>query len=188
VAHRGSLNDQPAGTPDSWVPASKIWGVGNRGLNLASGLSSTDKWRADRCIGQSLSTGGMLRPLRHGGCIVHRVYDVHRTRLAGKESRMPQGDKKKYTDKQKRKAEHIAESYEERGTPKKVAKARAWATVNAIHGGGEKSGSGRGKAENKAPVKKGGRKGGRAAAARPAAERKASARKGARTRAKKQST
>src|SRR5687768_17845933 len=28
---------------------------------------------------------------------------------------MPQGDKGKYTDKQKRKAEHIADSYEDRG-------------------------------------------------------------------------
>jgi plasmid stabilization system protein ParE len=75
---------------------------------------------------------------------------------------MPRGDKKKYTDKQKRKAEHIAEGYVERGVSAKTAKARAWATVNAIHGGGEKSGSGRGKPENKAPSRKGGRKGGRA--------------------------
>jgi plasmid stabilization system protein ParE len=75
---------------------------------------------------------------------------------------MPRGDKKKYTDKQKRKAEHIAEGYTERGVSKKEAKRRAWATVNAIHGGGEKSGSGRGKPENKAPYRKGGRKGGKA--------------------------
>jgi plasmid stabilization system protein ParE len=75
---------------------------------------------------------------------------------------MPRGDKSKYTDKQKRKAEHIAEGYRERGVSAKTAKARAWATVNAIHGGGEKSGSGRGKPENKAPNRKGGRKGGRA--------------------------
>ena len=101
---------------------------------------------------------------------------------------MARGDKSKYTDKQKRKAEHIAEGYEEQGTPKKEAKQRAWATVNAIHSGGEKSGSGRGKPENKAPYKKGGRKGGKAAAARPAAARRASARKAARTRAKNQSS
>ena len=101
---------------------------------------------------------------------------------------MPQGDKGKYTNKQKRQAEHIAEGYEDRGTPKKEAKRRAWATVNAAHGGGEKSGSGRGKPENKAPYKKGGKKGGRAAAARPAAARRASARKAARTRAKHQSS
>ncbi|MBA2542753.1 MAG: plasmid stabilization protein [Deltaproteobacteria bacterium] len=70
---------------------------------------------------------------------------------------MPRGDKSNYTDKQKRKAAHIAEGYEERGVSKRVAKARAWATVNAIHGGGEKSGSGRGKPENKEPYRKGGR-------------------------------
>lgn len=70
---------------------------------------------------------------------------------------MPRGDKSKYTDKQKRKAEHITEGYTKRGLSKKVAMARAWATVNAIHGGGEKSGSGRGKPENKEPYKKGGR-------------------------------
>lgn len=70
---------------------------------------------------------------------------------------MPVGDKSRYTDKQKRKAEHIAEGYEKRGASAKEAKARAWATVNAIHGGGEKSGSGRGKPENKEVYKKGGR-------------------------------
>jgi plasmid stabilization system protein ParE len=56
---------------------------------------------------------------------------------------MPQGDKAKYTDKQKRQAEHIEESYEKRGASKKVAEQRAWATVNAESGGGKKSGSGR---------------------------------------------
>lgn len=73
---------------------------------------------------------------------------------------MPRGDKSKYTDKQKRKAEHIEESYESRGTPKKEAERRAWATVNATDHGGKKSGSGRGKAASKAPAKKGGAKGG----------------------------
>lgn len=43
---------------------------------------------------------------------------------------MPRGDKDKYTDKQKRKAEHIEESYEDRGLLKEEAEARAWATVN----------------------------------------------------------
>ena len=75
---------------------------------------------------------------------------------------MPRGDKSKYTDKQKRKAEHIADGYKKKGVSAKTAKARAWATVNAIHGGGEKSGSGRGKPENKEPYRKGGRKGGAA--------------------------
>jgi len=98
---------------------------------------------------------------------------------------MPRGDKSAYTDKQKRQAEHIEEGYEKRGVPEKEAKERAWATVNAIYGGGEKSGSGRGKPVNKAPARKGGHKGGKAAAARPAAERSASARKAAQTRARR---
>jgi plasmid stabilization system protein ParE len=75
---------------------------------------------------------------------------------------MARGDKSKYTDKQKRRAEHIAEGYEGRGVGKREAKRRAWATVNAISGGGEKSGSGRGKPENRKPMRKGGRKGGKA--------------------------
>jgi plasmid stabilization system protein ParE len=57
---------------------------------------------------------------------------------------MPQGDKSKYTDKQKRQAEHIEESYEQRGVPEEEAEARAWATVNKEDGGGKKpGGSGR---------------------------------------------
>ena len=56
---------------------------------------------------------------------------------------MPQGDKSAYTDKQKRKAEHIEEGYEERGVGEKEAERRAWATVNKQDGGGKKSGSGR---------------------------------------------
>ena len=56
---------------------------------------------------------------------------------------MPQGDKSAYTNKQKRQAAHIAESYEEKGVPEKEAEGRAWATVNKQDGGGKKSGSGR---------------------------------------------
>ena len=95
---------------------------------------------------------------------------------------MPRGDKSKYTDKQKRKAEHIEEGYKKRGVSTKEAERRAWATVNAIHGGGEKSGSGRGKPENHAPNRKGGKLGGKASASRPKAERSRSARKAAATR------
>lgn len=58
---------------------------------------------------------------------------------------MPQGDKSAYTDKQKRKAEHIEESYEKKGVSHEEAEKRAWATVNKQDGGGKKSGSGRGK-------------------------------------------
>ncbi len=95
---------------------------------------------------------------------------------------MPRGDKSKYTDKQDRKADHIAEGYEKRGISHKEAERRAWATVNKESGGGKKSGSGRGKAESHASSRKGGRLGGAAAARRPAAARSASARKAARTR------
>lgn len=95
---------------------------------------------------------------------------------------MPRGDKSAYTDKQKRQAEHIEESYEERGVPKDEAEGRAWATVNKTSGGGKKSGSGRGKAENKEPAKTGGKKGGAATAARTAADRSDSAKKAAATR------
>ena len=73
---------------------------------------------------------------------------------------MARGSKSKYTGKQKRKAEHIEEGYEKRGTSKKEAERRAWATVNKESGGGKKSGSGRGKKENKASSRKGGKKGG----------------------------
>jgi len=59
---------------------------------------------------------------------------------------MPVGSKSAYTDKQKRKAEHIEESYESRGLPEDEAERRAWATVNKQDGGGKKSGSGRGHA------------------------------------------
>ncbi|PYK59358.1 MAG: plasmid stabilization protein [Verrucomicrobia bacterium] len=74
---------------------------------------------------------------------------------------MARGSKSKYTGKQKRKAEHIEEGYEKRGTSKKEAERRAWATVNKESGGGKKSGSGRGKKGSKASSRKGGRKGGR---------------------------
>ena len=99
---------------------------------------------------------------------------------------MPRGDKSAYTDKQKRKAEHIEEGYEDRGVGHAEADRRAWATVNKESGGGKQSGSGRGQAENHAPSRKGGRIGGAAAAARPAAERSASAKKAAATRKRNQ--
>jgi plasmid stabilization system protein ParE len=98
---------------------------------------------------------------------------------------MAKGSKSKYTEKQKRQAEDIAEGYEKREVTKKLAKARAWATVNKMSGGGKKSGSGRGRKINRAPARKGGRKGGAASASRPFAARSASAKKRARTRARR---
>lgn len=53
---------------------------------------------------------------------------------------MPRGDKDKYTEKQKRKAEHIEDSYEKKGVSKDEAEKRAWATVNKQSGGGERAG------------------------------------------------
>ena len=85
---------------------------------------------------------------------------------------MAQGSKKKYTDKQKRQAEHIAEGYEDRGTGKKEAKRRAWATVNKESGGGKKSGSGRGRKESHESSRQGGRKGGAVSSSRSAAAKK----------------
>lgn len=95
---------------------------------------------------------------------------------------MARGDKSRYTNKQKRKAEHIAEGYEDRGVPETEAKRRAWATVNKESGGGNKSGSGRGKKDTNVSSRKGGQKGGQASASRSAAERSESAKKAAQTR------
>lgn len=53
---------------------------------------------------------------------------------------MPQGEKSKYTSKQKRKAEHIEEGYEKKGLSETEAERRAWATVNKQDGGGKKAG------------------------------------------------
>ncbi len=81
---------------------------------------------------------------------------------------MPRGDKSDYSDKQKRKAEHIEQSYEKRGVSTGEAEARAWATVNKQSGGGEKKGgSGQRKSET---AKRADRK--------DSAHRAASARKG----------
>lgn len=96
---------------------------------------------------------------------------------------MPRGDKSKYTDKQERKADHIAEGYKDKGVSAKEAERRAWATVNKDDGGGKNpGGSGRGKDTGHPAAKKGGKKGGEASASRSAAERSASAKKAAATR------
>jgi hypothetical protein len=50
---------------------------------------------------------------------------------------MPRGDKSAYTSKQKRKAHHIEEGYEDRGVSRKESERRAWATVNKESGGGK---------------------------------------------------
>ena len=88
---------------------------------------------------------------------------------------MPRGDKSAYTDKQKRKAEHIEAGYEKRGLSEKEAERRAWATVNKESGGGNKSGSGRGKPDTTVSSRKGGN-------SMTAAERSRAAKKGWETR------
>lgn len=96
---------------------------------------------------------------------------------------MPQGDKSKYTARQKRMAEHIEEGYEQRGTPKDEAERRAWATVNKETGGGQKKGgSGYHKPEDHGPARKGDEKG---AAHRTSADRSTAAKKGWETRRNK---
>ncbi len=96
---------------------------------------------------------------------------------------MPRGDKSKYTEKQKRQAQHIEEGYRSRGVDEPEAEKRGWATVNKMTGGGKRpGGSGQGEPLNKQPAKKGGKIGGRASANRPTQQRSASARKAAQTR------
>lgn len=87
---------------------------------------------------------------------------------------MPRGDKSAYTDKQKRKAGHIEESYESRGMPHEQAQAIAWATVNKESGGGNLSGSGRGRPDTHVSSSRGGR----ANASGSPEQRSAAARKG----------
>ncbi len=96
---------------------------------------------------------------------------------------MPRGDKSKYTPKQERKADHIANRYEEQGVPEIEAERRAWATVNKDDGGGKKpGGSGRGVDTGHPAAHRGGEKGGAASASRSAADRSAAAKKAAATR------
>jgi hypothetical protein len=94
---------------------------------------------------------GRISRRRYGTCTACNVNN--------QEEPMPRGDKSKYTNKEKRQAEHIEEGYEKRGLSKDESERRAWATVNKVHGGGEKpGGGGYGKPENHEPMRKGGRK------------------------------
>jgi plasmid stabilization system protein ParE len=56
---------------------------------------------------------------------------------------MPRGDKSKYTNKQKRQAQHIKEGYKKKNVSSDEAERIAWATVNKSSGGGKQSGSDR---------------------------------------------
>ena len=69
---------------------------------------------------------------------------------------MPRGDKGAYTDKQKRKAEHIEEGYRERAAlSKKEAEERAWRTVNKQDERRQEDGSGRARSRARPPRRAG---------------------------------
>jgi len=97
---------------------------------------------------------------------------------------MPRGDKSSYSDKQKRKAQHIEKGYEDRGVGEKEAERRAWATVNKESGGGNKSGSGRGQKDSHVSARRGGQRSG---SSQSHAKRSAAAKKGWETRRKRAS-
>lgn len=103
---------------------------------------------------------------------------------------MPRGDKSKYTDKQERKADHIAEGYRKRGVSKKEAESRAWATVNKDDGGGKNpGGSGRGRKTGHPASRRGGRKGGRASSRKSGSSRSSlSSRSGGKSTSAKRSS
>ena len=63
---------------------------------------------------------------------------------------MPKGA---YTQKQERKADHIAKGYEDRGVSKKESEERAWRTVNKQDHGGKNSGHGRSSSRSAAAKK-----------------------------------
>src|SRR5271156_397102 len=111
-----------------------------------------------------LAIAAKARNLHRSHVLVERDFAAQRWRKP-----MPRGDKSKYTDKQERKAEHIEQSYENRGVSEKEAERRAWATVNKDDGGGKRAGgSGRGKSTGHPAAHKGGRVGGAASASRTA--------------------
>ncbi|HEY3411672.1 MAG TPA: plasmid stabilization protein [Armatimonadota bacterium] len=95
---------------------------------------------------------------------------------------MPRGDKSAYTGKQKRMAEHIEDSYKERGVSDDEAERRAWATVNKETGGGKLSGSGRARSGAGVTARTGGSM---TSSTRPTADRSAAAKKGWQTRRSK---
>jgi hypothetical protein len=92
---------------------------------------------------------------------------------------MPRGDKSSYTNKQKRQAEHIEDSYKKRGLSTKTAESRAWATVNKETGGGKKGGGKKKAAKKSSGRKTAAKKGG---ARKKTAGRKSAAKKSSRSR------
>ena len=90
---------------------------------------------------------------------------------------MPRGEKSSYTDKQKRQAEHIEDSYEDRGVPRDEAEERAWRTVNKQDHGGKKSGGGRETSSRKSSATR------KSSSAKKSATKKSGTRKSSRKRA-----
>ena len=68
---------------------------------------------------------------------------------------MARDSRERYSDKQKRRAEHIEDDYLKKDVSEEVAERRAWAPVNKNSGGGNKSGSGRGKRDHSSSFKSG---------------------------------
>ncbi len=62
---------------------------------------------------------------------------------------MPREDTAHYTKTPQRQAEHIVAAYEQRGVLEAEAERCAWATVNAMTGGGKQSGTGRSQQSNR---------------------------------------
>jgi hypothetical protein len=92
---------------------------------------------------------------------------------------MARKNKAKYSTKQKRKADNVADSYERHGASQCLAKWRAWATINKKSGGGKNSSDDRSKTETCETSEKGGQKGLTATRSRGAADRSASAKRSA---------
>ena len=65
-----------------------------------------------------------MGPLPYTGLLIYFL-SADGSRHDTRRNVMAKGDKDKYTDKQKRKAEHIEESYEDRGVSQEEAERRA---------------------------------------------------------------
>jgi hypothetical protein len=70
---------------------------------------------------------------------------------------MPRGDKSSYTDKQKRQAEHIEESYKEKGVSEGEAEERAWRTRSTRSRAAARRAAVAGRADPRSRSERGGR-------------------------------
>lgn len=92
---------------------------------------------------------------------------------------MPRGDKSSYSNKQKRQAAHIEESYRKRGLSENKAEERAWRTVNKQTSGAKKKSTGKARpgSKSRTSTAKGGAKQGRKGTRSPAKRRSSGSRK-----------